>query len=263
MTDRSASDAKVEQPAFADHFSGHASQYAAYRPRYPAALYDWLSATAPGTQLAWDVGTGNGQVAHGLVTRFARVVATDPSAPQLAHAVPHARIKYLQTTYGSQLADGSAQLVSVGQALHWFDLAAFFNECRRVLQPGGVVAAFAYAHSRVTPAIDTLVRHYHDVTLNGYWAPEHHLIHAGYRTLPMPIAEITPPSFELCEQWTLAQYIGFLRTWSSAQKLIVAGGEARVLAFEADLSAAWGKEAVRPVIWPLVLRAGPLAPDRA
>lgn len=260
MTDPSANDSKQ---AFADHFSGHASQYAAFRPHYPAALYDWLSTTAPGTQLAWDVGTGNGQVAHGLVTRFARVVATDPSAQQLSHATPHARIKYLQTTYDSQLADHSVQLVSVGQALHWFDLPAFFNECRRVLQPDGIVAAFAYAHSRVTPAIDALVRHYHDVTLNGYWAPEHHLIHAGYRTLTMPIVELTPPSFELCEQWTLAQYVGFLRTWSSAQKLIAAGGEARVLAFEAELAAAWGRETARPVIWPLVLRAGPLAPDRA
>jgi SAM-dependent methyltransferase len=260
VTKRAAT-AESGRPAtsFADHFSGHASQYAAFRPHYPAALYDWLSAVSPGTLLAWDVGTGNGQVAHGLVTRFARVVATDPSAQQLSHAAPHARIKYLQTTYDSQIANASAQLVTVGQALHWFDLSAFFAECRRVLVTGGIVAAFAYAHSRVTPEVDAIVRHYHDRTLDGFWAPEHHLIHAGYRTLAMPIAELTPPTFELCERWTLAQYTGFLRTWSSAQRLIAAGGEAKVIAFEAELAAAWGKEPVRPVIWPLVLRAGPLA----
>lgn len=246
------------RPGFADHFSGHASTYAEFRPHYPAALYDWLISIAPDAQLAWDVGTGNGQVAHGLVTRFARVLATDPSAQQLVHAAPHPRIQFRQTTYASGLADSSVQLVTVGQALHWFALEGFFAEARRVLQPGGVVAAFAYAHSRVTPEIDVLVRRYHDVTLEGYWAPEHHLIHAGYRTLPMPIDEIAAPSFELCEQWTLARYIGFLRSWSSAQRLIAAGGESRVVAFEAELTAAWGRTPVRAVIWPLVLRAGPL-----
>lgn len=243
---------------FADHFSGHASAYAVYRPRYPAALYDWLLSVSPGAQLAWDVGTGNGQVAHGLVTRFARVVATDPSAQQLSHAVPHPRIKFLETKYASGLADSSAQLITVGQAIHWFELDGFFAESARVLQPRGVVAAFAYAHSRVTPAIDNLVRRYHDVTLDGYWAPEHHLIHAGYRTLAMPIDELAAPTFELCEQWSLAQYAGFLRTWSSVQKLIAAGGEARVMSFEEELTTAWGREPVRAVIWPLVLRAGPL-----
>ncbi len=241
---------------FADHFSGHASAYAVYRPRYPAALFDWLGSIAPRAELAWDAGTGNGQVAQSLATRFARVLATDPSAEQLSHAVPHARIKFLQTTYATQLPDASVALITVGQALHWFALEEFFDEARRVLVPGGIVAAFAYAHSRVTPEIDRLVRHYHDVTLNGYWAPEHHLIHAGYRTLAMPIEERDAPAFELCETWSLAQYLGFLRTWSSTQKLLAAGGESRVLAFEAEVTEAWGREGQRAVIWPLILRAG-------
>ena len=131
----------MSEPTFADHFSGHASAYAAFRPRYPSALFEWLTSVAPGTELAWDVGTGNGQVAHGLVTRFARVVATDPSSAQIDQAAPHPRIKYAVTTYASGLAHASAQLVAVGQALHWFDLDPFFAEARRVLQPRGVVAA--------------------------------------------------------------------------------------------------------------------------
>lgn len=244
--------------AFADHFSGHASSYAAFRPRYPAALYEWLTGIAPSTQLAWDVGTGNGQVAQGLATRFARIVATDPSEKQLAHAAPHPRIKFERATYETSLADASVQLVTVGQALHWFDLEAFFAEVHRVLQPGGVVAAFAYTHSRVTPAVDEVVRHFHDHTVGAHWAPEHHLIHAGYRTLEMPIVELESPGFEICEQWTLEQYRGFLRTWSSVQRLIAAGGEAEVVAFEAQLAERWGAEKTRPVLWPLILRAGTL-----
>jgi SAM-dependent methyltransferase len=243
---------------FTDLFSGHASAYAVYRPRYPTALFDWLGSIAPRAELAWDAGTGNGQVAQSLATRFARVLATDPSAEQLSHAVPHARIKFLRTTYATELPDASVALITVGQALHWFALEEFFAEARRVLVSGGIVAAFAYAHSRVTPEIDRLMRHYHDVTLSGFWAPEHHLIHAGYRTLTMPIEERDAPAFELCENWSLAQYLGFLRTWSSTQKLLAAGGESRVLAFEEEMAAAWGREAQRAVIWPLILRAGPL-----
>ena len=34
--------------------------------------------------------------------------------------------------------------VRVAQALHWFDRAAFFAECARVLTPGGVLAAWGY-----------------------------------------------------------------------------------------------------------------------
>ncbi|MEX2181510.1 MAG: class I SAM-dependent methyltransferase [Gemmatimonadaceae bacterium] len=248
----------MSEPTFADHFSGHASAYAAYRPRYPATLFEWLTSVVPGTEQAWDVGTGSGQVAHGLVTRFARVVATDPSAAQVAQAAPHPRIRYAVSAYESGLPDASAQLVAVGQALHWFDLDAFFAEARRVLQPRGVVAAFAYAHSRVTPEVDRWVREYHDVTLRDLWAPEHHLIHQGYRSLQLPLDEIAAPAFELCEQWTLAQYGGFLRTWSSVQRLIAREGEERVVAFETGLAERWGEARVRPVLWPLVLRVGTL-----
>lgn len=250
----------MSEPAlrFADHFSGHALSYAVHRPRYPAALYDWLATAAGGAELAWDVGTGNGQVAQGLATRFARVVATDPSEEQLSHAVPHARIRYQRTTYQPDLPDASVDLVAVGQALHWFALEEFFGSVRRLLKPGGLFAAFAYAHSRVSPEIDALMRQYHDVTVGPFWAPEHHWIHAGYRTLDLPIAEIDAPPFEIVERWSCAQYLGFLRTWSSVQRLMRAEGDAKVLAFEAELMEAWGRQSERAVVWPLILRAGRL-----
>lgn len=247
---------KESAQAFADHFSAHAAEYAAYRPHYPPALFHWLSEIAPGTQLAWDAGTGNGQVAHGLVTRFARVVATDASAEQVANAPPHARIAYKVTSYESGITDGAAQLVTVGQALHWFDLEAFTAEVRRVLQPGGVLAAFAYGHNRVAPEIDEIVRHHHGVTLGEFWPREHWLIHEGYRSFELPIAELTPPPLELREEWTLEQFVGFLRTWSATQRLITARGEAEIIAFEAELARRWGGVARRAVNWPMVIRAG-------
>ena len=244
------------EPTFADHFSAHAAEYAAFRPRYPAALFHWLAVVAPGTELAWDAGTGNGQVAHGLVTRFARVVATDASAEQIANAAPHPRINYAMSSYDSGIASDTAQLVTVGQALHWFDLDLFMAEVRRVLQPGGLLAAFAYGHSRVSPEVDALVRAHHDMTLGEYWPREHLLIHEGYRSLALPLEGLVPPPLEMSEAWTVEQYIGFFRTWSATQRFMRARGEEAIADFERALRERWGGVARRTVSWPLVIRAG-------
>jgi SAM-dependent methyltransferase len=243
---------------FADHFSAHAAQYAVYRPKYPAALFQWLGSIAPGTEQAWDVGTGNGQVAQGLVTRFARVRATDASAEQIASAARHPRVAYDVTSYESGLPDASTQLVTVGQALHWFDLPVFLREVRRVLQPNGVLAAFAYGHNRVAPEIDEVVRRHHSVTLERYWPREHFLIHDGYRSLELPLEEQVPPPLEMREDWSVEQFIGYLRTWSATQRIIAAEGEGPVLEFEAAVRERWGSVARRTVNWPLVVRAGTL-----
>jgi SAM-dependent methyltransferase len=244
---------------FAHLFSGHAATYAVYRPKYPPALYDWLAGLAPSAAQAWDVGTGNGQVAVGLTPHFTRVMATDPSAEQLAAAELHDRVVYRKATYDSGLADHSVGLVTVGQALHWFALDEFFAEVRRVLLPGGIFAAFAYVHSTVSAELDRVTRYYHDVTCWEHWAPEHHIIREGYRTLDLPIHELQAPAFEIRTEMTLAQYAGFFRTWSATQRLLKAGGEPQVLAFEHELAAAWGAaDAVKPVVWPMVLRVGPL-----
>lgn len=243
---------------FAHLFSGHASTYAAFRPTYPTTLYDWLSGLVPAHRQAWDVGTGNGQVAMALAARFERVMATDPSAAQLAAAPAHERVSYRETTYDSALPDASVDLVTVGQALHWFDLPAFFAEVRRVLAPGGAFAAFAYVHSRVTPDVDALTMHYHDVTCAAHWAPEHHLIRDGYRSMPLPIDEVQAPPFEIRSAMSVEQYLGFHRSWSATQRLLKAGGEADVLAFEAAVRAAWGAVGERDVVWPMFVRAGTL-----
>ena len=46
---------------FHDHFSSVAEQYASFRPSYPAALFDYLTAMCPGRRLAWDCACGSGQ----------------------------------------------------------------------------------------------------------------------------------------------------------------------------------------------------------
>ncbi|MDH5235174.1 MAG: class I SAM-dependent methyltransferase [Gemmatimonadota bacterium] len=241
---------------FKDHFSSHAASYAAYRPRYPVALFHWLAVVAPGTVQAWDAGTGNGQVALGLVTRFSRVRATDASAEQIAQAVPHPRISYAVAQYESGLEGRSADLVTAGQALHWFDADAFCGEACRVLRPGGILAVFGYKYSTVAPEVDELVRHHLEMRLGQYWPPEHRTINDEYRGIALPIDELVPPPLELREDWSLAQYIGFLRTWSGTRRFIEARGEEPILEFERALTEAWGASTRRAVRWELFVRAG-------
>ena len=145
--------------AFKDHFSSQATDYARFRPNYPAELFAWLAGIAPSRDTAWDCGTGSGQAAIGLAAHFARVFATDPSRKQLEHAEPHPRIDYRLAPAEVRLLDtASIDLVTVAQAIHWFDLDKFYAEAKRVLKPGGIIAAWTYTLLDVEAGVDTLDR---------------------------------------------------------------------------------------------------------
>lgn len=245
--------------SFADHFSAVAAGYARFRPRYPAALFDWLAAMAPAHGRAWDCATGSGQAAVALAAYFDAVVATDASAAQLAHAEPHPRVEYrVAPAESSGLEPGSADLVSVAQALHWFAVPRFYAEARRVLRPGGVLAVWCYARPRVDDArlqreLDAL----HDETLAGCWPAERRLVEEGYHSLDFPFVETAAPAFEMRARLTLDALAGYLRTWSATQRYVARHGRDPVAPLVERVAGAWdGAEGGREVAWPLALRAG-------
>lgn len=244
--------------SFHDHFSGHAPAYARARPHYPAELFPALAARAPGRDLAWDAGTGSGQAALGLAECFSRVVATDPSAAQLAEAPAHPRVEYrVGTAAESGLSGGSVDLVSAAQAAHWFDLGRFYAEAARVLRPGGVLVLWCYGLSRVTPEIDGLVERFYHEIVGPYWPPERRHIETGYRDLGFPFPDQPFPAMEMRQQWTLAEFRDYLATWSAVQRY---RRERRTNPLELLLPAlthAWGDaEQPRHVTWPLTGRIG-------
>ena len=243
---------------FHDHFSGHAEDYARFRPTYPVALYAFLAGTVDARETAWDCATGNGQAAVGLAAHFARVIATDASSPQIAHAAAHPRVEYrVADATASGLPDASVDLVAVAQALHWFDTPAFYAEVRRVVKPGGVCAAWGYGLMRVTPAVDAAVEHFYREVVGPYWPPERAHLEQEYRTLGYPFAELTAPAFAMETTWSLAGLLGYLATWSAAKRYAKTVGTDPLEHIAANLARAWGPTHTRRAItWPLYLRIG-------
>jgi SAM-dependent methyltransferase len=243
---------------FKDHFSGHAADYARFRPLYPPAVYRWLADQAPDTACAWDVATGNGQAAVGLAAHFDAVLATDASGEQIREARLHAKVRYeVARCDHCAMDDRSVDLVLVAQALHWFDLPAFYAEVQRVCRPRALVAALSYGLFNVAPDIDAIIRRLYSGTLRPDWPPERALVDNGYRDLPFPFAEIRPPYFEMRERWSLEQLLGYLRTWSAVVRHAERTGSDPVAAIQPRLAAVWGDVASSRVIrWPLAIRAG-------
>jgi SAM-dependent methyltransferase len=244
--------------SYPDHFSGHARDYARARPRYPAALFTGLAALAPRRGLAWDAGTGSGQAALGLAEHFSRVVASDPSAAQVAQAPTHPRVEFrLGIASESGLEAGSADLVCAAQAAHWFDLPSFYVEAARVLRRGGVLTLWCYGLTRIAPVIDALVdRFYHDV-VGPYWPPERGHIETGYRELAFPFPDQPFPAVKMQQQWTLVQFADYLVTWSAVQRYRRDRGADPLATLLPELTRAWGEpDQQRLVTWPLTGRLG-------
>lgn len=246
---------------FKDHFSGHAAAYARARPRYPAAWFAWLATLVPSHELAWDAGCGNGQAAVALASHFDRVYATDPSATQIANAEPHPRVRYaVERAEDCSAADRSVALVSVAQALHWFEHEAFYAQVRRVLMRGGVIASCGYDLMEISPAVDAVVRRLDAGIVRAYWPLERRHVDAHYADLPFPFEPVAVAGFEMRQDWTLAQVLAYLRTWSAVQRHAAATGADALDAVADELAVAWGDPArVRAVRWPLFARVGRVA----
>ncbi len=246
---------------FSDHFAPVAGHYADFRPCYPADLFGWLAAQCRGHALAWDCGAGSGQASVALAAHFAHVRATDASADQIAHAERHAGVDYaVAPAERSGLPDARADLVTVAQALHWFDLPAFYAEVRRVLRPGGVIAAWTYGvHLTEGDDVQAVVRHFHDHVVGPHWPPERRHVENGYSELPFPFARIATPQFTMQVRWTLAQLLGYLGSWSATARYRQASGSDPLPALQQQLLPRWGDPAQpRTVSWPLSVVAGRL-----
>lgn len=258
MPERSHSPSAREQTG-SDYFARQADRYSRHRPLYPDELFATLAGLCQSHELAWDVGTGSGQAAGGISRHFERVLATDASEEQIAHARPHPNVTYRRApAHSSGLNDGTVDLVTVATALHWFDLDAFYAEVRRVLRPGGVIAVWGYQDTSVTPAVDRVLVRYRREVVGEDWAFQVRLLTEQYRTIQFPFEEIAAPAHLAAQaDMALDDVMGYLESWSATQRHRERTGRDPLDVIRADLAAAWGDPpTVRAVQWPLFMRIG-------
>jgi len=243
--------------SFKDHFSRQSAAYSRYRPGYPPELIDWVASQAPDRRLAVDCATGSGQAAIALAARFEAVIALDGSLSQLLNAVPRPNVAYVAALAERlPLRDASVSLVAAAQAAHWFDFERFHAECRRVLVPGGVVAAWTYEKFRVDEAVDAVIDDFYERVLGEFWPPERRYVEQGYRMLPFPWREEPVPAFALETTWDLEQVVGYLGSWSSVQRYRDRHGRDPLPDLRGPLGSAWGGTGPRRLCWPIHLRLG-------
>lgn len=239
-----------------DLFSAQAAEYARYRIDYPAALYDWLLPQVGCRERAWDCATGNGQVAAVLADSFVRVDATDLSAQQLAQAAPRPNISYQtaraeHTPFPNQRFD----LITVAQAVHWFDGAAYHREVRRVARPGAVLAEWGYGLAQLGPALDPLLAHFYRETMGPYWDENRWHLDDEYARLPFPFAGVRRAHFAAPRRWSAEWFLQYLRTWSSVRQYQARHGADPVDLIAAEVARRWGA-GERAVTFPVFARAG-------
>lgn len=240
-------------------FAQQSDQYARHRPQYPDALFVLLNQLCHGHDAVWDCATGNGQAAVGCAHYFARVEATDLSAEQIQQGQAHPRVRYSvapaeQTPFERESFD----LVTVAQAVHWFDREKFFGEVQRVLKPGGVLAVWGYGLMSIEPEIDRVMNEALLQPIDPFWASGNRLVMNGYRELSLPY-----PALEVGQElsmevdWDLNQLLGYLRTWSAVKRYQSERGQDPVSQLDAALAPCWGDPAqARRVDIPLFLLAG-------
>jgi len=242
---------------FKDYFSKVSEDYARFRPVYPPALFEYLVSLTPDRVLAWDCGTWSGQAAWGLAEHFERVIASDASASQISNATIHPRVQYrVMSAEETDIESESLDLITVGQALHWFDIDAFYAEARRTLRPGGALAVWAYGFIHSDERVhDILIEYYRNI-VGEFWPPEREKIEFGYRTLDFPFEELETPNFSMTANWTLKQLTGYLGTWSASLRYKESRGEDPVQLVAGRLADVWGESRARELTWPIRLRVG-------
>eukprot|EP00253_Pinus_taeda_P034548 PITA_34548 len=255
-----------------------AREYANSRPQYPPELFSFVAKHTTIRRLAWDAGTGNGQAAVALSEIYDRVIATDVSEQQISYAPRRPNITYAVTPRAMSLeelestvgAEGSVDVVTAAQALHWFDIDAFYSHVKHVLRkPGGVFAAWCYREPVVNPTVDSV---FHEVfrASGPFWDRARQLVDEEYTTLDFPFGSVVeegseegdatavPIKFWAKKEMGLEGYMTYMRSWPAYHTAKDNGIDLLDDQTVARLKEAWGESAddVKTVSFPVFLRIG-------
>ena len=199
-----------------DLFSTNSRNYAQYRPVYSAEMYEFLFARVERFGAAVDVGTGNGQVARVLAKKFKHVYAADISVQQLREAPVLPNLDYIHAP-ADQLpvpAD-EADLITVGQAIHWFEIQKFEQEAWRILRPGGLLSYWGYGLGELSNSMWNKAFHQFYQQSLPFWQPEREIVDDHYRTIHMKKFNMNFRYFRLQLEWDSDHLLNYIKTWSA------------------------------------------------
>lgn len=199
-------------------FDGLSDDYDRYRPRYATASLEGMLAYAGKVETLLDLGCGTGILTRPLRDLLPRalIVGADPGNDMLAQAAAAgpASLDWL-TCRAERLpfADAGIDLVTVGQAAHWFDRPVFYAECARILRPGGALAVLYNNRLRGTPVAEA-----HEallLELSPGYTREYRDFDVAEELHALPAArDVT----EQCQTWdwnrSFEEFIGYVRSTS-------------------------------------------------
>lgn len=241
-----------------DLFSKQSDFYKKYRPTYPLDLYKDLLKLTIGRDACWDCGTGNGQVATVLSKHFKKVYATDISVKQILNSDKKSNIFYsVGRAESTSFVDDQFDLITVAQAIHWFDFEAFNKEVKRVAKDGALLAVWGYGLMHIEKNIDRSIREFYTEVVGPYWDKERQYIDDAYQSIPLDFKEITMnKSYFIKVNWTLGELEGYLNSWSSVQHFINKNGVNPIPPLMEKLKEDWGQHTTKEVNFPIFTRLG-------
>ncbi|XAR68436.1 Trans-aconitate 3-methyltransferase [Bertholletia excelsa] len=255
-----------------DLFQKQGKVYWKSRPYYPEELFQFIVSKTASHHLAWDVGTGSGQAAIALAGIFKNVVATDTSQGQLDFAPKLPNVRYQHTPPNMSAAEleqlvseqAGVDLVTVAQAMHWFDLPSFYRQVKYVLKkPHGVLAAWCYTTPEVSDNVDSIFKRHYFVDSRPYWSSGRNRVVDHYRSIDFPFEPVDgcdhtgPFEFKAERLMDLEDYLAYTRSSSAYQTALDKGVELLTDEVVEEFKQAWGDGGnCKMVKFPVHLRIG-------
>jgi len=242
-----------------DKFSTQSKTYKKFRPEYPEELFQMILSMSKERNECWDCGTGNGQVAKELSKYFRKVHASDISENQIKVAEKRSNIEYSVTrSEKTNFKENQFDLITVAQAIHWFDLKKFYAEAKRVGKNNSKIFVWGYGLLKIDKEVDKIIQKFYQEIVGPYWNKERGHIDSEYETIDFDFKELNPlKNMEIKTNWKLDNIIGFLNSWSSVQNYKTAkNGSNPVSNIESELSRVWPKDEIKPVSFPIFMKIG-------
>jgi len=224
----------------------YAEDYRKGRPKHPeslinAVLHFLRLKYKDELDLAVDIGCGPGESTEILQPHFRRILGLDYSQSMIENAKKHnlfSNVEYFISSAESMpmIEDNSVVLVTAGRAIQYFDFEKFFQDCNRILKPGGIVAFYSSDHARFVIPEDPVkagklnerFRKLREVDTKGFWEGQIGIKQRKYVDIKVPFddtLEIRDDSITNQSQTTLADFLQLFKSVPAFVKFSQVNGQ--------------------------------------